>query len=222
MSTASTLRSVFKVLFKLLTRTEVQGQENVPQQGAFILATNHMSRIDVPLLLIATPRDDLIALVANTYRSNPFFHLMVIMSGSIYIDREKADFTAMRAGMDFLRKGGVLGIAPEGTRSRVGALIQAKNGVALLAEKTHLPVVPTAISGTEDGVKRLLTLRKPILRVAFGEPVQLAPVSREDRETNLQRNTDEIMCRIAALLPEKYRGAYAGHPRLKELTSQPG
>jgi 1-acyl-sn-glycerol-3-phosphate acyltransferase len=215
-----TVRTIFRVLFEVLTRTEICGQDYVPKQGAFILATNHMSRVDVPLLSYTTPRRDLIALVADTYRRNLFFHLVIKASGSIYIDREKADFSAMRAGMDHLKQGGVLGIAPEGTRSRVGALLEGKNGVALLADRARVPVIPVGLAGTEDSIQKLLTLRKPRLFANYGEPFMPPPIDRADREGSLQRNTDEIMCRIAALLPPQYRGFYANYPRVKELTKE--
>ncbi|MDD5371578.1 MAG: lysophospholipid acyltransferase family protein, partial [Anaerolineaceae bacterium] len=200
------IRKIFRVLFKILTRTEIYGQGYIPKQGAFILATNHMSRVDVPLLSFTTPRSDLIALVADTYRRNLFFHLLIQGTGLIYIDRDKADFTAFRAGLEHLKQGGVLGIAPEGTRSRVGALLEGKNGVALLADRARVPVIPVGVSGTEDSIRKLLTLRKPRLFVNFGEPFRPPPIDRSDREGSLQRNTDEIMCRIAALLPPQYRG----------------
>jgi 1-acyl-sn-glycerol-3-phosphate acyltransferase len=213
----ATLRSILRFLFDRLTDHTAVGVENVPREGGFLLATNHMSRLDLPLLFIDTPRPDLIALVADDYKASPFFHWIIRTSGSIYIDRDKADFTAMRAGMDHLRQGKILGIAPEGTRSRVGALLEAKSGAALLAEKMHVPVIPVALEGTETAMHELATLRRPHLWVHFGEPLCLPPLDRRDREGSLLRNTDEIMCRIAAMLPPRYRGFYTDHPRLKEL-----
>lgn len=213
----STLRSILRFLFNLLTVHAPSGVDYVPRTGGYLLATNHMSRLDLPLLFIDTPRPDLIALVADSYKKTPFFYWIVRASGSIWIDRDKADFTAMRAGMDHLRKGGILGIAPEGTRSRVSALLEAKSGTALLAEKMHVPVIPVALEGTEDSMRKLVSLRRPHMWVHFGEPFTLPPLDRNDREGSLLRNTDEIMCRIAAMLPERYHGFYAGHPRLKEL-----
>ncbi len=216
----STLRSILRSIIYALTRPEVEGAANVPLQGGCILATNHMSRVDVPLLFVVTPRPDLIALVADSYKTNPLFAFMVRVNGSIWIDRDKADFTAVRQAMDYVRKGGILGIAPEGTRSRVGSLIQARTGVAMIADKARLPVVPVAIQGTEDCVTRALLLRHPRLKISFGPPITLPPIDREDREASLQRNTDEIMCRIAVMLAPRYHGYYAGHPRLKELLEE--
>jgi 1-acyl-sn-glycerol-3-phosphate acyltransferase len=216
----ATLRSIMRFLFDRLTVHGATGTELVPPTGAYLLATNHMSRLDLPLLFIDTPRPDLIALVADSYKATPFFHWIIRTSGSIWLDRDKADFSAMRAGMDHLRAGGILGIAPEGTRSRVSSLLEAKSGVALLAEKTHVPVIPVALEGTEDCMSQLRHLQRPRMLVHFGAPIELPPLDRKDREGSLQRNTDEIMCRIAAMLPARYRGFYTDHPRLKELLAE--
>ena len=117
--------------------------------------------------------------------------------------------------------GGMLGIAPEGTRSRTGALIQAKTGTAYLADKAGVPVVPAAIYGSESAMRQLFHLHRPAIHIEFGKPFTLEPVSRSNRDADLQRNTDEIMCRIAAMLPQRYWGVYAGHPRLIELLNSP-
>jgi 1-acyl-sn-glycerol-3-phosphate acyltransferase len=167
-------------------------------------------------------RDDVTALVADKYKHYPLFSWVMRPVNVIWINREEADLHAMRRARDFLRAGSLLGIAPEGTRSRTGGLMAAKTGVAYLADKAGALVIPTAISGTETAVRRLLTLRKPSITVQFGDPVDLLPLARGNRDAILQRNTDEIMCRIAAMLPEQYRGVYADHPRLRQLLGEPG
>jgi len=113
----------------------------------------------------------------------------------------------------------ILVIAPEGTRSRTGALIEAKPGVSYLAAKLDRPIVPVAITGTEDKVllANLKKLRRSHITVTAGPAFTLPPLPRENRDEVLKQYTDEIMCHIAAILPEKYRGVYADHPRLKEL-----
>lgn len=216
----ATLRSVVRILFKLLTRYEVIGLENVPLQEGCLLASNHLSRLDPPLVYIALDTDRATALVAEKYQKNPFFRWIIDIVGGIYINRGEADLSALRQARDFLQRGGLLGIAPEGTRSRTGALIPAKTGAAYLADRANAPIVPIAITGTEKVFRQLLRLRRPSLRIEFGKPFRLPPLDRRDRAGSLQRNTDEIMCRIAAMLPEAYRGVYADHPRLKELLDE--
>ncbi|PWH18898.1 MAG: 1-acyl-sn-glycerol-3-phosphate acyltransferase [Anaerolineae bacterium] len=211
------IRSIFRFLFHLLTHVEVIGVEKVPLQGGCILATNHLSRLDPPLLFMLIERDDLTALVADKYKKYPFIPWLVNTLRGIWIHREEADFRALKDACRYLEQGGMLGIAPEGTRSRTKGLLPGKPGVAYLADKARVPIVPVAISGTEGAIFKILSFRRPKIRVVFGDPIQFPPIDRSKRDEMLQRNTDEILCRIAALLPEGYRGVYADHPRLKEI-----
>ncbi|MDD5466746.1 MAG: lysophospholipid acyltransferase family protein [Anaerolineales bacterium] len=212
------LRFIFYWLFHLLTKTEASGLENIPAQGGCILATNHMSRIDAALIYLLANRDDLTGLVADKYQKYPLFRWIVEAVDGIWINREEADLGALREARSYLQAGGALGIAPEGTRSRDGQLLPAKTGVAYLADKAAVPVVPIAISGTEDAMRQLLRLRRPHLKVSVAKPLLFPPVDRQARDNALQKNTDEIMCQIAAMLPPQYHGAYANHPRLRQLT----
>ena len=98
--------------------------------------------------------------------------------------------------------------------------MHAKTGAANLASKSAAPILPMSITGTETVPTDLRRLRRPHLTVRIGHPFTLPPIDRRQRDADLQRNTDEIMCQIAALLPPKYRGAYANHPRLQTLLSQ--
>jgi 1-acyl-sn-glycerol-3-phosphate acyltransferase len=118
-----------------------------------------------------------------------------------------------------MEENNILVIAPEGTRSRVGALIEAKPGVSYLATKLDRPIVPVALTGTEDKVLfgNLKRLKRTHITVTAGPAFNLPPLPRQNRDEALKQYTDEIMCHIAAILPEKYRGFYAEHPRLKEL-----
>jgi 1-acyl-sn-glycerol-3-phosphate acyltransferase len=141
------------------------------------------------------------------------------MLNVIWVDRFNADFSAIREALSRLKKGGALVLAPEGTRSKTGALIEGRPGISYLAAKAGVPIVPVAIVGSEDKVvvSYLKRLRRAPITIRIGEPFTLPPVPVKDREAALQQYTDEIMCRIAALLPVEYRGVYTDHPRLKEL-----
>lgn len=206
-----------RLLLKLFARLEVFGKENIPAEGGCLLAVNHLSRIDPALIFALLDREDATSLVADKYLKHPFFSWIVNAVNGIWINREEADFNALRVARSYLKAGGLLGIAPEGTRSRSGALIHAKTGVAYLANKAGVPVIPAAISGTDEAVKELLRFKRPSITVRFGKPVDIQPLERGDRAALLQRNTDEIMCQIAAMLPAHYHGVYANHPRLQEL-----
>jgi 1-acyl-sn-glycerol-3-phosphate acyltransferase len=214
--------AIIRLILKLFTRVQVIGLKNVPRQGAVILAINHMSLADPPLAAVLVNRRDMTALVGDTHQKVPPLRWLVNAMGGIWINRQEADLHALRQALDFLAKGGLLGIAPEGTRSRVGSLIPAKTGVAYLADKAKVPVIPAAISGSEVVFREMILLHRPRLKIQFGQPFYPAALERKDREAGMQRNTDEIMCRIAVMLPEKYWGVYRDHPRLAELNEQQG
>jgi 1-acyl-sn-glycerol-3-phosphate acyltransferase len=206
-----------RFLFHLFSRVEATGLENIPKTGGCILSPNHVGFLDSSLVFILVDRDDTTGLVAKKYQKNPIFRQLVKIVDGIWLNREEADTHAIRAACDYLQKGGILGVAPEGTRSRTGALIPAKTGVAYLADRAGVPIIPVAITGTETVLNEWKRLRLPHITAKFGKPFNLSPLDHNDRNGSLRRNTDEIMCRIAAMLPPAYRGAYADHPRLKEL-----
>jgi 1-acyl-sn-glycerol-3-phosphate acyltransferase len=218
-----TLQAIIYKLFTTLSTVRAIGLENVPRQGGAILATNHMSRIDAGLVFALLERQDISGLVADKYKKNPVFRLLIDVVNGIYINRESSDFQALRAARNYLSEGHILGIAPEGTRARTGVLIPAKTGVAYLADKANVPVIPLAIYGTENAMAKVFRLQRPKITIHFSQPILFPPIARSNRDSAMQRNTDEIMCQIAAMLPAKYHGAYANHPRLQEiLASQPG
>ena len=182
-----------------------------------IVATNHMSRADTLLLFLNPARKDITALVADKYKKYPIFNWILNVGGIIWLERDKADFGAFRLAADVLKSGVALGIAPEGTRSQTGQLQEGKPGAVLLALKANVPIVPVAIAGTETFFRRLLTLRRPQIRITFGPAFTLPPLDRANRDESLKKMTDEIMARIAVLLPPKYWGFYKDNPRLQEM-----
>lgn len=118
-----------------------------------------------------------------------------------------------------MEAGKCLIIAPEGTRSRSGSLIEGKPGVAYLAARSGFPIIPVGITGTEDKTifRNIKRFKKSTVTLTGGKPFVIPPLPNKDRDAALRNATDEVMCRIAALLPETYRGIYKDHPRMKEL-----
>jgi len=208
-------------LVRTLTTTVFYGVENLPREGGILVATNHVSRLDLPFLFVNPARPDITALVANKYLNYPMFRWFTEVAGGIWLDRDTADFAAFTKSLEVLRSGRALGIAPEGTRSTNHALIEGKPGVVLLAQRSGLPVVPVGISGSDTATLKIFTFRKPTITIRFGKPLILPAPPREDRDAVMKQQTDEIMCRIAVLLPESYRGVYANHPRTLELLANP-
>jgi 1-acyl-sn-glycerol-3-phosphate acyltransferase len=218
----TTLRTIVRFIMNLIADVEVVGLDKLPE-GNFILAANHLGRLDTAVLLYAVDREDIIMPVAEKYKNHPFFGAIGRAVDAIWLNRFDADYAAFRTILTRMEKGGLMVIAPEGTRSRTEALQEAKMGVAFLASKSGYPVLPVALTGTEDRliVQNLKRFRRSKITARAGEMFRVEPLPRgRGREESLRAATDEIMCRIAAELPEKYRGFYANHPRLKALLEE--
>ena len=214
----STLRSIVRFIMSIIAEIEVSGLEKLPP-GNVIAAANHLGRLDTAVLLCIIDREDIIMPVAEKYKDHPLYGAIGRAVNAIWLNRFEADYPALRQILERMKQGGLLVIAPEGTRSRTEALQQAKMGVAFLAGKSGYPILPVAVTGTEDRliVENLKRLRRSKIKVMGGDLFQIELPQGKGREQAMRAATDEIMCRIAALLPEKYRGVYADHPRLKEL-----
>lgn len=214
------LRRIICWLLNRLTDTQFLGTENIPLTGGLLIATNHMSRMDIPVLFLTPNRPDMTALVTTKYLKYPLIRWFIVTAQGIWLDRDTADFGAFRSAVEALKEGKAVGIAPEGTRSITAELLEGKPGTALLALRAGVPILPVAISGTEDSVEKMLHFKKPHIIAQFGKLIPVPQIDRNNREGQLQHLTDEIMCQIAAMLDEKYRGFYANHPRLMEILSE--
>lgn len=213
------IRGLIRLIFNLIARVEVTGYENLPKGTSFVIATNHLGIVDVPIAFYALDRWDMFVVIGEKWRDVGLFRWVGRHFNFIFIDRFNPDIKALRKIISLMEENNILVIAPEGTRSRTGALIEAKPGVSYLATKLGRPIVPVGITGTEDKniLGNLKKLRRSHIHVRAGTFFTLPPLPRENRDEVLKKYTDEIMCHIAMLLPERYRGVYADHPRLKEL-----
>lgn len=214
------LHLFFALLVRTLSKTRAEGLENVPASGPYLLVSNHMSMADVPASYIYLGGPHITGWVAAKWRYHPLFALILALGGGIFIRRGEVDRSALDAAVDWLRSGKAFGMSPEGTRSKVGALQRAKTGAAYLADAANVPILPVGLIGTEKVWRCLLRLRRPEIVVRVGETFRLPPVDHENRSLSLRRNSDEIMCRIAALLPPRYWGYYAENPRIQELVQE--
>jgi 1-acyl-sn-glycerol-3-phosphate acyltransferase len=216
-----TLRSIIRFLMKLIADIEVNGLEKLPE-GNVIIAANHLGRLDTAALLCILDREDIIMPVAEKYRNHPLYGAIGRAANAIWLNRFDADYSAFRQILDRMKQGGLLVIAPEGTRSKTEALQEGKMGVAFLASKSGYPVLPVAVTGTEDRgiLENIKHFRRSKITATAADLLYIDVPKGAGREVAMRQATDEIMCQIGALLPEKYRGVYADHPRLKELAGK--
>lgn len=213
------LRPAIRLLFQFFTRLTVKGIENIPLQGACLVTSNHIGILDAPLVFSLIHRDDATGLIAKKHQNNALIRWVVNNTGGIWIDLTRTDFQALKAAHSLLKSAGLLGISPEGTRSKKGGLLEPKPGVSYFAAKFDVAIVPMAITGTEF-IKEIFLLQRPKIRVIIGEPFRLPALDRKDRAAAVKRNADKILCHIATLLPPEYRGVYADHPYLLELLNR--
>jgi 1-acyl-sn-glycerol-3-phosphate acyltransferase len=213
------LRFIIRLLLNLIARIRVNGADKVRATGGMILASNHIGILDIVMVYYAIDRTDLFIPVAEKWGKIGWINWLGRQLNFLFVDRFNPDLKAIRKMIALMEDGKCLVIAPEGTRSRTGALIEGKPGVTYLAARSGFPVFPVAITGTEDKVVlgNLKRFRKSDITLTAGDPFVIPPLTPKDRDAALQKYTDEIMCRMAALLPERYRGVYADHSRLREL-----
>lgn len=213
------IRIITRTILRLVARVELIDFDRISQTETIIVVSNHLGRIDAMLGFILIDRADVIMLVAEKYEKVALWRWVGNKLNVIWINRYEADIHALRETTRRLKQGGILAVAPEGTRSPTESLQAGKPGAAYLAAKAQVSLIPVVLTGTEDRVvkERLRRFRRLEITARAGEPFVLPPMERKNRDAYLAAQTDEIMCRIAALLPEQYRGVYANHPRLKEL-----
>jgi 1-acyl-sn-glycerol-3-phosphate acyltransferase len=196
-------------------RVLTQGVEHVPDRPGVIVASNHLSIADPILVCVVIDR-----LLGRRVRymakgeafSWPLLGPLMAAYGGFGVRRGRPDREAYRMARSVLDAGDWLGLAPEGTRSRTGTLGEPKHGVALLALRTGAPILPVGISGTEQlwpigaRIPRLGTS----VTLRFGPPM-LPPADADtaSRREDVAAATDQLMRRIAALLPAPYRGRWA-------------
>ncbi len=217
------LRAIARIVLRLIARIQIIGNINY-ETGGYIIVANHVGRLEAFLVILLAERDDIVLILAEKYKKYAFWRYVARKVDGIWVNRFDADFGALRAVLKRLQNGDVLAVAPEGTRSPTEALLPGKPGAAYLGAKSGLPLIPIGIVGTEDRVVkyRLKRFRRLDITARVGEPYRLPPLPRTDRDEWLQAQTDDMMCRIAALLPPDHRGVYADHPRLREWQLERG
>ena len=213
-ATAVVTRGVVSRLFHVMARCEVTGLENVPSTGACLIIFNQLSFFDTALVPTIIPRPDLTGPVARSYRRNRFFRFLVEAGGGAWIQRGASDRAALQTQLEALRRGWIVAISPEGRRSRTGGLIRAKPGVAFLAYRAGVPILPMAFINTAGIGPALKRLRRTTVSIRIGEPFELPPLGKADRKRQRQDAADLMMCRLALLLPPEYRGVYADYPEV--------
>lgn len=191
---------------KVLLRLRVEGSGNIPRKGPLVVASNHVSHLDPPLVGLSVPRCVFHMAKKELFVLKP---LMVFMRtiGTIMVDRGQGR-QALIDAIKYLDKGECIVIFPEGTRSPDGVLGQGRSGAVVIAIRGGCPIVPAAIIGSEKALTKGSKFIKLVpVTVKFGEPYRInydGDLDQIPREV-LRRETYELMERIEALLPDRMK-----------------
>jgi len=202
----TTCRPLLNILFSW----KAEGRDNVPLTGPLILVANHVHVLDPIFLAFSLPRWINFVAKEELFRS-PFLRPWLRWAGSLSIQREgtvREKQQILKSARNALEEGLILGMFPEGGRSRDGKLRKGKPGSAVIASKTNVPLLPVGIVGTDriNGISWLW--KRPRIVVNIGKPFKLPPTSDKISKSQMQLLTTQLLGEIAALLPPEYQGAY--------------
>jgi 1-acyl-sn-glycerol-3-phosphate acyltransferase len=196
------IRVVARILFPILLNVRVLGRKNLPARGPFIIASNHLSWTDVPLIPAYLPYKVVSMAKEEAFHSNVGW--LVRFMSAFPVKRGEGDRQAIRAAGEQLKKGRVFFIFPEGTRSKNHMMAKGHAGLGMIALRSGVPVVPVAIWGSEHVLKKF----RPRVTISFGPPITLKPRGAKITREDIDEGTEQVMRSIAAMLPPEYRGVY--------------
>ena len=198
--------------FRLLLRVDVRGLENVPRQGALIVAISHSNFLD-PLLAGAYIPRDVIPMAKIEAFNIPVIGLIVKSYGAFPVRRGEADMSAFKTALRVLQGGSAMVMAPEGHRSETGALQQGREGAIMLSLRTGTPILPVAVWGGKQFWKNLARLRRTPMWFYVGKPVLPEVRATKPTREQMTQMSDELMFCIADMMPPEMHGYYAGKTR---------
>lgn len=220
------LRFCARRILPLIADIEVRGDLSRLPKGGYMFASNHLGRLDSLVVYYVIDNDDLIHPLTDKYKKYWWGRLAGKIFNVTWLTRGEADLSAMKEFISRLKGGAIMIIAPEGTRSKTASLLKAEPGAIYIASSANVGIIPVALTGTEDAdvAARLRSFRRLKITITAADemytPPNIRSVKGAERDNLLQESIDELFCRIAAMLPESYRGYYKDFPRTKELLAQ--
>lgn len=189
-------------------RLQIEGEENIPAAGGCVIASNHTLGADYVVLGYASPRQLYYMAKAEIFAFHPLVAKLIAGAGAFPVQRGKGDTQAIDQAVALVKAGKIVGMFPEGTRSRSGVLRRGKPGAARIALGAAAPLVPAAVVNGDTILRDVLKLqRRPLVTVRFGTPIVVAGDSENGEDVD--RLTTTMMLAIAELLPPEQRGEYA-------------
>lgn len=198
-----------KFVLGSVCRVDARELEKLPAKGPLIIVTNHINFLEVPLIYAFSYPRNVIGLVKKETWDNPVLGFLATSWEAVPIDRNASDIGALKASLDVLAAGGILAVAPEGTRSGDGRLGRGHGGVVQLAVRSGATVVPVVHFGGESFWANIRAPRRTRVTFRVGEAFRIEAPEGGFTRTSRTEASDELMRRIARLLPPRYRGLYA-------------
>jgi 1-acyl-sn-glycerol-3-phosphate acyltransferase len=200
-------------LFRLYFRVRIEGKENIPKEGGYIIVANHISFLDPLLICTIVPRIIHYLTYAIYYYARPL-HWFCKRVYCIPIKKDGKDISGLKKALRLLKSGELIGIFPEGERSQTGQLQQPEPGVALIALRAKVPILPVGIRGAYEAFPRGAKFPKPQqITITFGKPFRIddhIDVQRKAQNSDVQQHVlDLIMSRIADVCSATYPKAIA-------------
>lgn len=199
---------IVKVGTGILCRIDAPDIHKIPAHGPLIVISNHTGQLEVAVFFGLLQPRPITGWAKMESWDNAFLNWLFNLWGLIPVRRGEGDTSALRKALKALENGMIFGIAPEGTRNITGKLTRAHPGAVMLATHSGATILPVAHWGGENFLKNLPRFKRTDFHVRVGEPFQLnldsVKVTREVR----QQIADEMMIRLAELLPPAYHGAY--------------
>jgi 1-acyl-sn-glycerol-3-phosphate acyltransferase len=203
------LNALVRAYTRATCRLDISELEGVPQTGPLIVYSNHTGQLEVPMLFAHLQPRKVIGFAKVETWNNWILKWVFDIWGAIPLRRGEADTRAIRAALGALEQGNIIGIAPEGTRNKTGRLLKAHPGIVMLAIRSGAPLIPVAHWGGENFLSNLKRFRRTDFHIRVGEPFRLKTEDLRMTRQIRQEIVDQMMYRLAGLLPEEYRGAYA-------------
>ncbi len=197
-----------RAFFRLATRVEIRGLDLVPRDGPLIVAISHSSFLD-PLFAGAFIPRDLTPMAKIEAFHVPVIGWWVKWYGAFPVRRGEADLSAFKTALKILLGGGAIIIAPEGHRSESGALQRGREGAIMLSQRSGAAILPVAVWGGKPFWKNILRLRRTEIKFFIGEPVLPGVLETPPSRDELAEMADELMYRIAEMMPPEVRGYYS-------------
>lgn len=196
------------IIKPFFVRLTIVGEEHIPREGGCVAACNHTSGPDYVILGYASTRQVYYMVKSEAFRIHPWMSKLLYALGCFPVRRGKGDSDAIEQAVRVAQTNHVVGMFPEGTRSKTGTLQRGKSGVARIALGAGVPIVPAVVIDSEPILRDWLKFkRRPPVTIRFGPPIE--PGGDASNPADVQRLTTKMMLAMAAMLPPERRGYYA-------------